>query len=118
MTRRLESCRNALQRMAKSRIMTDPAAYFQDKRLLLDYQSRRLTHGVTTSFAAQKARMAALAAGLDAMSPLKVLSRGYAIAQKEDGAVLSSVDQVTAGERLMLRLSDGSLRCRVEEEKG
>ena len=118
LTRRLESCRNALQRMAKSRIMTDPAAYFQDKRLLLDYQSRRLTHGVTTSFAAQKARMAALAAGLDAMSPLKVLSRGYAIAQKEDGAVLSSVEQVTAGERLMLRLSDGSLRCRVEEEKG
>ena len=49
------------------------------------------------------------------MSPLKVLGRGYSIAQKEDGGVISSVRSVQSGERFSLRLSDGSLKCIVEE---
>ena len=43
---RLESSRRTLNRLAASRAMTEPGAYFKDKRLLLDYQSRRLTHGL------------------------------------------------------------------------
>ena len=65
--------------------------------------------------AGRKERLAGLAAALDAMSPLKVLGRGYAIARREDGRVLSSVAGVSAGERFTLRLSDGSLDCRVEQ---
>lgn len=118
MSRRLEGYRRTLERMAQSRVMTDPAVYFQDKRLLLDYQSRRLSHGMSAVLSAQRARIAGLAGGLDAMSPLKVLGRGYAIAQKEDGTVLSRVEQTAAGEALTLRLSDGSVCCRVEEKKG
>lgn len=107
--------REQLNRLGKSRVMTDPGAYMRDKRLLLDYQSRRLAHGLERSVSGQRERLARLAAALDAMSPLKVLGRGYSIAQKENGAVIASVEDAEPGEPFSLRLSDGSLRCRVEE---
>ena len=109
--------REQLSRLEKSRVMTDPGAYIRDKRLLLDYQSRRLTHGLERSVSGQRERLARLAAALDAMSPLKVLGRGYSIAQKENGAVIASVEDAEPGEHFALRLSDGSLRCRVEAQE-
>ena len=114
MAYRLSQYRRRLDRAAKSRSMTEPASYFQNKRLLLDYQSRRLAHGLDRTLSGQRERLARLAAALDAMSPLKVLGRGYAIAQKEDGSVLSSVKDAAPGEPLTLRLSDGTLDCRAE----
>ncbi|MCF2596498.1 exodeoxyribonuclease VII large subunit [Pseudoflavonifractor phocaeensis] len=115
MAYRLAQYRQRLDRAAGSRAMTEPASYFQNKRLLLDYQSRRLVHGLDRSVSAQKERLARLAASLDALSPLKVLGRGYAIAQKGDGTVLSSVKDAAPGDRFTLRLSDGTLDCRAEE---
>ena len=53
----------------------------------------------------------------DIPEPLKVLGRGYSIAQTEDGGVISSVRSVQSGERFSLRLSDGSLKCIVEEKE-
>ena len=47
------------------------------------------------------------------MSPLKVLSRGYAIARREDGASIASVQDVVPGDNLKLTLSDGSIDCQV-----
>ena len=57
----------------------------------------------------------ALAAKLDAMSPLKVLGRGYAMAQNESGQILKSYRDVEAGERLTVTLGEGGFTCRVEE---
>ena len=57
------------------------------------------------------------AAKLDALSPLKVLGRGYALAQQPDGTVLRSADQARIGETLRLRLADGALRCQVKEKE-
>ena len=114
MAHRLLRSRQALERLAKSRPMTDPASYFRDKRLLLDYQSGRLARGLERTVAGEKERLARLAASLDAMSPLKVLGRGYAIAQREDGSLLTRASEAKSGERFALRLSDGSVTCQVE----
>jgi exodeoxyribonuclease VII large subunit len=51
---------------------------------------------------------------LDHLSPLKILSRGYAIAQNEAG-VVKSVDQVTAEDKIDITVADGSIKARVEE---
>ena len=137
MRHRLLRERQGLERLAKSRVMTEPQAYFQDKNLYLDHLSQRLGssmtgrlfqlrvrsaaldkdlhRGLEKCLSGKQERFARLAAALDAMSPLKVLGRGYSIAQKEDGGVISSVRSVQPGERFSLRLSDGSLRCTVEE---
>ncbi|MEY8231683.1 exodeoxyribonuclease VII large subunit [Oscillospiraceae bacterium 50-16] len=114
MGRRLAGYRQALDRLSRSRSMTEPAAYFQNKRLLLDYHSRRLSHSGERCLLGQRERLGRLASALDAMSPLKVLGRGYAIPRREDGRVLTSAGDAAAGDRLLLRLSDGTLRCRVE----
>lgn len=111
---RLSRYRQTLERLAMSRVMTEPVSYFQNKHLLLDYQSRRLAHGLERSVSGQRERLGRLAATLDAMSPLKVLGRGYAIAQREDGKVLTSVLDAAPGDAFCLRLSDGELECRVE----
>lgn len=116
-TRRLAEARNVLDRLSKSRSLRDPDNYIADKRMLLDFQQRRLVHGLDYLLGRQRERFGSLAASLDALSPLKVLGRGYGIAYGEDGGVISSAAQAEIGDRLMLRLSDGSLRCRVEEKQ-
>ena len=58
-----------------------------------------------------------LTAKLDAMSPLKVLTRGYSMAQTERGEVIRSVSQVELGERIRISLSDGKISATVMEKK-
>ena len=109
--------RKDLERQGRSRMLTDPGAYFRDRRLLLDYQGQRLGHGAGQILSRARERLARDSAALDAMSPLKVLGRGYSIARNENGTLIASVKDAAPGERLELRLSDGSLACRVEERK-
>lgn len=109
--------RKDLERLGRSRMLTDPEAYFRDRRLLLDYQGQRLGHGAGQILSRARERLARDSAALDAMSPLKVLGRGYSIARNENGTLIASVKDAAPGERLELRLSDGSLACRVEERK-
>lgn len=109
--------RKDLERLGRSRMLTDRGAYFRDRRLLLDYQGQRLGHGAGQILSRARERLARDSAALDAMSPLKVLGRGYSIARNENGTLIASVKDAAPGERLELRLSDGSLACRVEERK-
>ena len=116
MERDLSDRRAHLKRLAASRALTSPENYLQDRRMLLDYQQRRLVAGLNASVGRQQRRLAALAASLDALSPLKVLGRGYSIARKEDGSVLTSVKQAQPDTRFRLRLADGEVPCRVERK--
>jgi exodeoxyribonuclease VII large subunit len=59
-------------------------------------------------------RLRGLARSLEAVSPLATVARGYAILQHEDGRVVRTVGDADTGERLDARLSDGTLRMRVE----
>ena len=106
--------RARLERAASSRAMTSPQNYIQDRRMLLDYQQHRLVNGINTAMAVSQRRVASLAASLDALSPLKVLGRGYSIARTEIGSVISSVRQMEPDTRFLLRLTDGEVPCRVE----
>ena len=114
--RELRQARAALARWSESRALQDPMNFVADRRVLLDYQRGRLASGLSVSLNREKQRLGRLAAALDAMSPLKVLARGYAVARKADGSVVSSVGAVKAGDRLRLRVSDGEIPCVVEEK--
>ena len=65
-----------------------------------------------------RGRLAVAAAALDAMSPLAVLGRGYALATDTRGRVLRTSRGVKAGEGVRVRLAEGALRCRVEGTEG
>ena len=112
--RRLERARKALERAEGCRALRDPMSYLNDRRLLLDFQRQKLAAGLSAAAGRERERFARLAAGLDAMSPLKVLGRGYAIARRDGGALVRSVSDVEAGDQVTLRVADGELGCRVE----
>jgi exodeoxyribonuclease VII large subunit len=61
-----------------------------------------------------RARLAVASASLDALSPLAVLKRGYALAEDERGRLVLDARQVREGDGVRLRLSEGVLHCRVE----
>lgn len=117
MENRMEHARRELSRLSGSRAMQDPANYIQDRRMLLDYQSRRLAHGLNTVMAGGRERFARLAASLDALSPLKVLRRGYSLVQTPAGEVVASIASVQTGDHLRVRLADGELDCHVDKRR-
>ncbi|MEQ2455087.1 exodeoxyribonuclease VII large subunit [Flavonifractor hominis] len=112
--RRLDGARKELERAGHCRALQAPMNYINDRRMLLDFQRDRLAHGLNRTLSRERERFARTAAALDALSPLKVLGRGYAIAQKPTGKVVRSVVEVQTGEELCLRLADGTLNCQVK----
>lgn len=116
--RRLLAARQRLERLEKSPVMRTPEAAIQQKALLLELLRQRLGHGGETLLQRRRQRFSQIAARLDALSPLKVLGRGYAVMTKDE-QVIRSVTQLSAGDAVDLRLSDGRAYCKVDRvEKG
>jgi len=113
--KRLELLRRRLEALATKRVMTDPLAPVQDKRLLLSHLQKELYNASSLRLAAPRQQVTALAASLDAMSPLKVLGRGFSMVTDEGGAPLRRAQDVAVGSRVTARLASGKLLCRVEE---
>ena len=113
----LELAGKRLGSLAEKRVLTDPTAFIQDKRLQLDNVQQQLSLVAREQLSVQQRRFAALAASLDALSPLRVLGRGYAMAQREDGTILKNAAQVVSGDRIRIKLGQGSLRCTVNEKE-
>ena len=106
LSERLESYRN-------KRVLTDPAAYIDNRRIELDHVRDRLAAAEERNLSKCRQSFVALTAALDAMSPLRVMSRGYAIAERNDGAIVRSTDMLNAGDSITLRLLDGRADCLV-----
>lgn len=117
MEHRLTGARAALERASRSRLLRDPMTWVGDRRILLDRQRDRLSHGLKVNLTAHREDFVRLAASLDALSPLKVLGRGYSIAYGPRG-VVKSTKNVANGEALKLKVSDGDISCIVTERSG
>ena len=115
-TARLNGARKDLERLQSSRMLRDMRAPIDDRRMRLDSIQRDMAVALERGVKTGKARLAGLSSGLYAMSPLKVLGRGYAIAKK-DGGVISSVAKISAGENIDVMLTDGVLRCQVNDKE-
>jgi exodeoxyribonuclease VII large subunit len=115
MTRLLKSDRQALDALSSKRVLQSPMNYVQDKRMQLDFSHRQLLAASQQLLAGKKQQFVRLTAALDAMSPLKVLGRGYSIVRSEQGAVLQSARDVRPGDRILVRMRQGSLRAAVEQ---
>ncbi len=114
---RLISARKQLGILASSPTLQSPATYLQGRKQTLQHLKDRL-------FAAQKSNIHTYqrafltnVAKLDAMSPLKVLARGYAMALDTQGSVIRSVKQVATGDTLKIQVSDGTLHSVISDIK-
>ena len=117
MLKRLASSRRHLQMLSESNAMKGPEAAITIRRNNLNHLFHRLIAAQDRITGRKRTQFSAFTAKLDALSPLKVLSRGYSISQKEDGVVLRSVTDAKVGECLTITLTDGDIYARVEEIK-
>ena len=113
LTRQLKASRQHLSALAASPALQSPTGYLEQRAQQVLLLKNRLISAQNQSIAVRKQKYIAAAAKLDAMSPLKVLIRGYSMTQREDGTVVRSVSQVEPGERLRISLEDGTLRATV-----
>ncbi len=112
----LDRDRKELRRLEQSRVLRNPVAVVDDQRMRLDSAQRRLAMALERTLRRGRVELAGLAGRVDAMSPLKVLSRGYAIA-KAEGRAVTTVEQVQPGQAMDVLVADGVYHCRVEEKE-
>lgn len=83
-------------------------------RMRLDYAANALRMGVSNLVSSNRNRLDMLTHKLEALSPLSVLERGYAIVTTPTGQVVKSTEDVGFGDRIYVRLSDGTMDAVVE----
>ena len=117
LARQLKNARRQLNILAQSPSLTSPDQYILQRKRALELLKGRVFTAQTRVIHRHKQRFVAATAKLDAMSPLKVLTRGYAMAQNENSEVVRSVEQTGIGEQLYVSLSDGVLTTTVTDIK-
>ena len=117
LNRQLKNARRQLNILAQSPSLTSPEQYLIQRRKNLELIKGRIFTAQTRLIHMQKQRFIASTAKLDAMSPLKVLTRGYAMAENEEKVLIRSVKQTTPGEKLFVSVSDGVITASVTDIK-
>ena len=115
--RQLKSARQHLNVLAASPALQSPTGYLEQKEKQLEYLKNRLIAAQNRNLAAKQQRYIQNVAKLDAMSPLKVLTRGYAMAENTEGQLVRSVRQVEIGDDLTIRFGDGLVNTTVCDKK-
>lgn len=139
MAKRISGSREALEALSSRRVLQSATGFIEQRRSQvetlrvrleaasgfasksrsqLDNLASRLDSALDAAMTRKKNEYLRAAAKLDALSPLKVLSRGYAIAMDEDGRAVKDSSGVSAGDKLTVRLAIGALGCRVEDVYG
>jgi exodeoxyribonuclease VII large subunit len=105
--------RKKLAALSSARVITSPLNYVQDKRIALAYLSERFYSAGDRLISRGRQKFASLASSLDALSPLKVLSRGYSLVRGNDGSIIKSSDGLHIGDALTVSFSRGEADCVV-----
>ncbi len=116
MQRALDRRRAQLEDLSNRRVLTTPTAYIDNKRLELDHARTEFTAACERYVTARRSRFVEHAAKLDALSPLKVLARGYSFVKDSGDKPVKSVADVSVGDAIRVQLTDGELACRVEDK--
>ena len=117
LNRQIKAARQHLAALSASPALKSPESYLEQKRKSLLLLKNRMVAAQQNGVANRQGKYLALAAKLDAMSPLKVLTRGYSMTTGADGNVVHSVKQVEIGDQITVSLSDGKLTATVEDRE-
>lgn len=137
LNRQLKNCRTQLELRKNARVLQSPENYLADRRQTLDVLTeklgrtmanrltkeagqlalcrQRLSTAENAVLAGERKRLETRAARLDAMSPLKVLSRGYSITEDDRGAAVVTASSLYPGDHITIRFHRGSVDARVEQ---
>ena len=119
LNRQVKAARQHLMVLSASPALQGPTGYLEQRNQSVELLKNRMIAAQNQNITRAKQRYIAQISKLEAMSPLKVLTRGYSMVQTERGEVVRSVSQVSLGERIRVRLSDGTLSATVmKKEEG
>lgn len=117
MSRQIKAAQRHLKVLSDSPALKSPESYLFQRKQALALFRNRLTSAQEQQLNRKMNYFVAMTAKLDAMSPLKVLSRGYSMAQRADGKIIRSIGDVVAGDTIQLTLEDGRLQATVNSPK-
>lgn len=102
------------ENIRKSPVLLNPYSVIDNCEIYLDTLQNKINKSFTDIFNGASGRFSALCSSLDALSPLKVLSRGYSIVKKDE-KIVSSVNNARKDDTIEITFSDGSLKATVTE---
>lgn len=115
MNRRLARSRDRLGLLSSSRMLKDPRAFIDDKRMALAMDEQALYTRMERILAAKRAEFQYKTAKVEALNPLAVVARGYSAVFDEKGILVKSVSQLAPGDGVSFALTDGRVHARVEK---
>ena len=110
--RRLQFEYQRYEKNANAKALKNPDDIIKNRQIKLDVLNEKIKGIYLKKLSAEKEKFAELAAKLDALSPLKILSRGYSVTKK-DGHIINSISQVNSNDKIEVVLSDGNIKCTV-----
>ncbi len=115
LTGKIQKEKQFLIGLKKSPSLRHPLDRVNQKKLDLETLNKGLSNGIKRKVDNENNRLSVIYGKLDALSPLKVLSRGYGITKNASGEIIRSISRVQPGDRLEILLNDGAVRCAAEE---
>lgn len=118
MGKQMKLYRQNLDNLRTKRVLQSPVNYLQDRRLLVDFQQKQLNAIMQQLLSQKKQAYIRFTASLEAMSPLKVLSRGYSVTRDGSGMVVTAADTLHLGDMITVTLRSGELEAGITAIKG
>ena len=115
--RQIKSARQHLHILAQSPALRSPTGYFEQKSQAVNFLRNRLISAESRILEGKQRRFVGLTSKLDAMSPLKVLTRGYSMVETPTGEIVKSVHQIETGDHIRITLPDGKLTASVTQKE-
>ena len=111
--KQIELMRLRYEKCMKSRAFTDPMRKIRDMDVTLDSYVQRLENRIKNIQKDNKTKYIELVSKLDALSPLKTLTRGYTLTEKE-GKIVKSVEELKENDKVKLRFFDGEKSAEIK----
>ena len=108
-------CQERLETLCEARWITHPFDSVRERRQEVDEVTDDIYGGLRHMFDRAHAEHQRLSGLMAAFDPMAVLRRGYAVCRNEDGVLIRSSSQLDAAQKVEIKFSSGSARCRVEE---
>ena len=96
-----------------SRAFKEPLQRINENYIRIDMNVKNMQHSIINKYKDSKNEMLTLVAKLDSLSPLKTLTRGYCIAQK-DGKVIKKIEDIKKDDEISLKFIDGEKKAKVQ----
>ena len=110
--KKIEIMRLRYEKCMMNRVFRNPLQNIQDKYVYIDRINKSMQLNITKKLQGSKTKMVELITKLDNLSPLKTLTRGYSLVEK-DNKIVKSIKDIKSGDEISIRLIDGDAKAKI-----